>query len=951
MRKRKILTLFLCLTVCLTSAAFPVYHAGAESIMDQDESKLTEEELEYLRQLEAEANAAGNTNGEAAEKHIGMIAAPGKHNAYLQFATGKSNLMTLKNADKKAADSEEETASDILEYGGVSGKTITKEQTLDLVLDRSFYGSKDTDFIVSLTLYDPGAADTAFSVTYATGKSTAAAATAYKDGLTEGWQTVKFRVTNLKPGANDFDIRLTSTSSDTYAQIEVVNVSALTKDPSIGQTANAYEAQLLCSLGLMDAFGMRDETNNLDKTLTRSEALKMMIRAAGRADKAAAYQGRNPFGDVNAETAPYVAYAVKEGWIQGNGDGCFRPDDVMTVRELLTVYLRALGVTKADVYATALETATDTSIVSPMLVRYASGIVDVDTAVTADIFAGIAYNAMLVRHAVSNKAFLTEMLENGAVQPQELFDTGAEELAAFKWEIPQKYAMQTYTDGSTGRTYHWISHEGLSAIRPYFNDEEWDSTGTRIIYGNDKTDAMYVYNTQTQTIQFLDYINDPAGSLGAVFRMGTDEVYYGKPNDNNYKEFWKIDLNTMKRTRLAVVPNDVARANAPTVSNDGKWIVCNWNEPTGEDRKGPTRSGVMVWINTETGEVEMPFERVTFNPSYDGMGHCMINPVYTDIQFYCHEGNAGLVNDRMYIANRATGEKGVLFRQALNKDGSPAETVGHESWTDDGEWMSMVIYGGIYGPSVAKVNKEGTVREYLNRGTSKSIWHCEPSADGKWIVADTNSQPRNIFLVDATTYEEHLLASFTGGAQHPYQPHPQIDHNGKYATWVQQVDGVLGVSWMDITEFTGKVYEGGKEPFKENIDIISYKDTDYYSEKVNYSGVEAVRAANDSEIRFDVNDDVAFGEDMSATLKITYLDSGMQDIHVQYTSGVKSEAEYADREDVRLTIKRTNSGKWVTKEFEIDSINLTNACEHQSDFVIKGKYSQIAVSDVAVTVK
>lgn len=77
----------------------------------------------------------------------------------------------------------------------------------------------------------------------------------------------------------------------------------------------------------------------------------------------------------------------------------------------------------------------------------------------------------------------------------------------------------------------------------------------------------------------------------------------------------------------------------------------------------------------------------------------------------------------------------------------------------------------------------------------------------------------------------------------------------------------------------------------------------------------------------------------------------MQDIHIQYTSGVKSVDEYADREDVRVVIKRTNSGKWVTKEFEIDSINLTNACEHQSDFVVKGKFSQVAVSDVAVTVK
>ena len=58
---------------------------------------------------------------------------------------------------------------------------------------------------------------------------------------------------------------------------------------------------------------------------------------------------------------------------------------------------------------------------------------------------------------------------------------------------------------STGREYYYINFEGTSALRPYITQQSWNYDGTKFIFGNNETQAMYEYDTVNETIRFLDY--------------------------------------------------------------------------------------------------------------------------------------------------------------------------------------------------------------------------------------------------------------------------------------------------------------------------------------------------------------------------------------------------------------------------------------------------------------
>ena len=81
-------------------------------------------------------------------------------------------------------------------------------------------------------------------------------------------------------------------------------------------------------------------------TLTRAEAAKILVVAAGRAEAAAAWTGEAPFPDVAPEAwyAGYVATARDLGLVGGYPDGTFRPKGLITYAEMAALVARLLGV-------------------------------------------------------------------------------------------------------------------------------------------------------------------------------------------------------------------------------------------------------------------------------------------------------------------------------------------------------------------------------------------------------------------------------------------------------------------------------------------------------------------------------------------------------------------------------------------------------------------------------
>ncbi len=123
--------------------------------------------------------------------------------------------------------------------------------------------------------------------------------------------------------------------------------SAAFTDISDGETAVA--AAVLQGLGVVD--GTSATTFRPDRTVSRAEVCAMVVRAAGLSSQVSTYARRTMFSDV-APAAWYNGYvnlAYTQGYVNGNGDGTFSPEDPVTYGELATILLRLLGYTSAEV--------------------------------------------------------------------------------------------------------------------------------------------------------------------------------------------------------------------------------------------------------------------------------------------------------------------------------------------------------------------------------------------------------------------------------------------------------------------------------------------------------------------------------------------------------------------------------------------------------------------------
>lgn len=93
--------------------------------------------------------------------------------------------------------------------------------------------------------------------------------------------------------------------------------------------------------------GYEDGTYRPDNTITRAEAVKILTAAVGLDDNAVEeYRGdENKFSDIdeNYWAADYIKAGALNGIIEGFDDGTFRPDDNVTVEQLLTMIVSMVG--------------------------------------------------------------------------------------------------------------------------------------------------------------------------------------------------------------------------------------------------------------------------------------------------------------------------------------------------------------------------------------------------------------------------------------------------------------------------------------------------------------------------------------------------------------------------------------------------------------------------------
>lgn len=90
--------------------------------------------------------------------------------------------------------------------------------------------------------------------------------------------------------------------------------------------------------------GYEDNTFRPSSNITRAEMVKILVSSTG-----ANTSQNNLFVDVPEEhwAKEFINIGVANGYVQGDGDGNFRPDDTVTYGEVATMLVRAMGYEKS----------------------------------------------------------------------------------------------------------------------------------------------------------------------------------------------------------------------------------------------------------------------------------------------------------------------------------------------------------------------------------------------------------------------------------------------------------------------------------------------------------------------------------------------------------------------------------------------------------------------------
>lgn len=105
---------------------------------------------------------------------------------------------------------------------------------------------------------------------------------------------------------------------------------------------NVEKADTLYELGL---FRGTDSGYDLDKTLTREQAVTILVRLLGEEDNVLNAEFDEKFIDVEKSrwSYPYVMYCYENNITKGTGEDTFSPEDEVTAEQFVTLVMRLMG--------------------------------------------------------------------------------------------------------------------------------------------------------------------------------------------------------------------------------------------------------------------------------------------------------------------------------------------------------------------------------------------------------------------------------------------------------------------------------------------------------------------------------------------------------------------------------------------------------------------------------
>lgn len=185
---------------------------------------------------------------------------------------------------------------------------------------------------------------------------------------------------------------------------------------ALAATVTTDEASgTLVALGLLTG---TDDGLDLNRAPTRNEILVMLIRLLGQEDEAKAYTAPTTFLDVTGTWAePYVSYAQAKSLVNGISDTQFGGSSTASVRDYLTLILRALG------YEDGTDFTWNNSIAFSDKIGLTHGEYSEASAFLREDMVLISYTALTLKIKGSDKALIDKLYEEGAVSYSQLVST------------------------------------------------------------------------------------------------------------------------------------------------------------------------------------------------------------------------------------------------------------------------------------------------------------------------------------------------------------------------------------------------------------------------------------------------------------------------------------------------------------------------------------------------
>lgn len=493
-----------------------------------------------------------------------------------------------------------------------------------------------------------------------------------------------------------------------------------------------------------------------------------------------------------------------------------------------------------------------------------------------------------------------------------------------------------------GTTYNFVQIDGKKTIQPYVTNQNWNKDETKFLCGYEN--LMFEYDTVNETYRFLDVAS--CNSALHAFVTPDNFIYY-----MHNKRVYKINWDTYERTLVCQLPEGVNGFSNPTVSNDGKYMTGYYS--------GRDFGGRLVLLNLETGKIEKVYDRKMY-ASGDveiSLGHPLVNPGYPNIIFFCGEGiDTNYLHERMFTVDTNTDKMTMIYQQSYVDETYTGEAAGHEVWSMNGDYLYFVKYnlGKTKGTNyVGRIPfRDGVFtgeREIINGDAS--YWHCYPSGDNNWAVADTNTG--EVYLMSAKNHNSYLIADFdmnVSDINHPYQPHPHISYNGKSVNWqmvTDKNDGYsLGVGWVDVSDITsGNDYTQTKIQ-KDHGTFVGYKNTISDITKQSINGTDYVKAVSGNSIYFDIDDSILKNVHQQLKIKFkAYCDTD-DVIDIGYTAAVHDKYEWYRYEDMKISVP----SKKGNNEFTLDLgyVNANNICKYATDIYFTSQNGDLYIEDVEI---